>query len=78
MEIWELPYLDRISIAQNHGPLETMGAGMTKDKLVENIKELLKTDIDLDFLLILKKRDLERPVAYIRDRVDRIIQRETT
>ena len=64
--------LDRISIAQNPSQLETMGGGMTKDKLVEKIKELLKTDIDLDFLLILKKRDLERPVAYIRDRVDQV------
>jgi hypothetical protein len=54
-----------------------MGAGMTKDKLVEKIKELLKTDIDLDFLLELKKEELERLVACIRDRVDRIIQIET-
>ena len=50
---------------------------MTKDKLVEKIKELLKTDIDLDFLLELKKEELERLVACIRDRVDRIIQVET-
>ncbi len=27
---------------------------MTKEKLVEKIKELLKTDIDLDFLLMRK------------------------
>jgi len=51
---------------------------MTKEKLVEKIKELLNTDIDLDFLLILKKEELERLVACIRDRVDRIIQTETT
>ena len=50
---------------------------MTKEKLVENIKELLKTDNDLDFLLILEEEELERLVACIRDRVDRIIQRET-
>jgi len=31
---------------------------MTKDKLVEKIKERLKTDIDLDFLLELKKEEL--------------------
>jgi hypothetical protein len=43
---------------------------MTKEKLVEKIKELLKTDGDLNFLLILKKEDLERLVACIRDRVD--------
>ena len=51
---------------------------MTKDKLVEKIKELLNTDIDLDFLLELKEEEIERLVACIRDRVDRIIQRETT
>ena len=33
-------------------------------------RELLKTDGDLHFLLILKKEDLERLVACIRDRVD--------
>jgi hypothetical protein len=27
---------------------------MAKDKLVEKIKELLKTDIDLDFLLMIR------------------------
>ena len=51
---------------------------MTKDKMVEKIKELLKTDNDLDFLLELKEEELERLVACIRDRVDRIIQIETT
>ena len=50
---------------------------MTKDKLVEKIRELLKTDIDLNFLLILKEEEIERLVACIRDRVDRIIQIET-
>jgi hypothetical protein len=54
-----------------------MGAPMTKDKLVEKIKELLKTDNDLDFLLELKEEELEKLVACIRDRVDRIIQVET-
>ncbi len=43
---------------------------MTKEKLVEKIRELLKTDIDLDFLLELKKEELESLVACIRDRVD--------
>ncbi len=51
---------------------------MTKDKLVEKIREILRTDNRLDFLLELKKEELERLVACIRDRVDRIIQRETT
>ena len=47
---------------------------MTKDKLVEKIRGILKTDNDLGFLLELKKEELERLVACIRDRVDRIIQ----
>ncbi len=51
---------------------------MTKEKLVDKIKELLNTDNDLDFLLGLKNEEIERLVACIRDRVDRIIQRETT
>jgi hypothetical protein len=43
---------------------------MPKEKLVEKIKDLLKTDIDLNFLLILEEKELERLVACIRDRVD--------
>ena len=43
---------------------------MTKEKPVEKIRELLKTDIDLDFLLILEEEELERLVACIRDRID--------
>ncbi len=42
---------------------------MAKEKLVDKIKELLKTN-DLDFSLDLKKEELERLVACIRDRVD--------
>ena len=45
---------------------------MTKEKLVEKIKELLKADIYLNFLLILKEEELERLVACIRDRVDQV------
>jgi hypothetical protein len=45
---------------------------MTKEKLVEKIRELLKTDIDLYFLLILEEEELERLVACIRDRVDQV------
>ena len=45
---------------------------MTKEELVEKIKDLLKTDNDLDFLLGLKKEELERLVACIRDRVDKV------
>jgi hypothetical protein len=46
-------------------------AGMTKEKLVEKIKELLKTDNELNFLFELKEPELETLVACIRDRVDR-------
>ena len=45
---------------------------MTKDKLVEKSKEILKTDNNLDFLLEMKKEELERLVACIRDRVDQV------
>jgi hypothetical protein len=39
-------------------------------KLVRIIQELLRTDQDLDFLAGLKKEQLERLVACIRDRID--------
>ncbi len=42
---------------------------MTKEKLVKKIKELLKTDADLDFLLELKKSEIETLIACIRDRI---------
>ena len=45
---------------------------MTKEKLVEKIREILKADGDLNFLLILKKEELERLVACTRDRVDQV------
>ena len=45
---------------------------MTKDELVEKIEELLKTDINLNFLLRLKKEEVERLVACIRERVDQV------
>ncbi len=40
---------------------------MTKEKLVEKIKELLKADVDLGFLLELKKENLETLVACIHE-----------
>ena len=43
---------------------------MTKEKLVEKIKTLLKTDGDLCFLLVLEKKDLETLIACIRGRLD--------
>ena len=45
---------------------------MTKQELVKKIKEILKTGADLDFLLGLKKEDLESLIACIRDRADNI------
>ena len=45
---------------------------MTKNELVKKINELLKTDIDLNFLIILKKEEIERLGACIRERVDQV------
>jgi hypothetical protein len=42
---------------------------MTKEKLIETIQRLLKTDADLNFLLVLKKTELETLLACIRDEV---------
>ena len=43
---------------------------MTNEELVKKVKELLKTDADLDFLMVLKMKDLEKLVACIRGRLD--------
>jgi hypothetical protein len=43
---------------------------MTNEEMVKKIKELLKTDADLGFLLGLKRKDLEKLVACIRGRLD--------
>jgi hypothetical protein len=48
---------------------------MTNEELVRKIKELLKTDADLDFLLALKRKDMEKLVACIRQRVDQVRQK---
>jgi hypothetical protein len=48
-----------------------MDKDMNKEKLVRIIQELLVTDQDLSFLAELKKEQLERLVACIRDRIDR-------
>ena len=45
---------------------------MTKEKLMEIIKEILKTDIDLRFLLQLTETELETLVACIRDRIEQV------
>ena len=42
---------------------------MTKDQIVKKIKDLLKADVDLDFLLELKKAEIETLIACIRDRL---------
>jgi hypothetical protein len=43
---------------------------MEKTELLEIIKKLLKTDVDLNFLLNLTESDLEKLVVCIRDRCD--------
>ena len=43
---------------------------MTKEKLIEIVQGILNTDVDLSFLLQLKKSELETLVACIRDRVE--------
>ena len=48
---------------------------MTNDELVRKVEELLNTDADLDFLLVLKKRDLEKLVACIRGRLDQVSEK---
>jgi hypothetical protein len=45
---------------------------MTNEEMVKKIKELLDTDADLDFLMVLIKKDLEKLVACVRGRVDQV------
>jgi hypothetical protein len=45
---------------------------MTNEQLVKKVKELLNTDNDLSFLLVLKKKEHEMLVACIRARVDQV------
>jgi len=47
-------------------------ANITKEKLVEILRGLLKTEADIDFLLGLKKTEIETLVACIRDRVEEV------
>ncbi len=44
-------------------------SNMTKEKLIEIIKDLLSADANLDFLIRLDKAELETLAACIRDRV---------
>ena len=48
---------------------------MRKAELIKKIGEILKTDLDLNFLAILKKEELETLIACIRDRVDQVGER---
>ena len=43
---------------------------MTKEELIEKVRELLEMDDNLGFLLTLKQEELEKLVAFIRDRID--------
>jgi len=43
---------------------------MTKEKLIETIIRILKTDADFNFLSQLDEKDLETMLACIRDRVE--------
>ena len=45
---------------------------MNKTELLEIIKKLLKTEVDLDFLLSLPESDLETLMVCIRERVDQL------
>jgi hypothetical protein len=57
-------------LAIYHAMMKQNAEDITKEKLVLIIAELLKTDIDLGFLRELKKGDLEKLVASVRDRID--------
>ena len=43
---------------------------MTKEDLIERLQRLLKTDIDLSFILKLEEHDIEKLIASIRERVE--------
>ena len=43
---------------------------MKKEKLIEIIKEILQTDLDLSYLTVLKQEELENLIACIRYRID--------
>lgn len=47
---------------------------MTKEKLIEILKGILNTDMDLGFLEKLKENEIERLVACIRERVDAAVK----
>jgi DNA-binding Lrp family transcriptional regulator len=51
--------------------METKQGDMNKEKLVKIIQELLKTGDELDFLMELRREDLEKLCASIRDGIYR-------
>lgn len=42
---------------------------MTKEQMIKKLKELLKTDVDLEFLQKLAKEEIETLIACTRDRL---------
>jgi hypothetical protein len=46
------------------------GGSMGKDDLLKTLQTLLKTDASFNFLMALKKEDLEKLVVAVRDRVE--------
>ena len=46
------------------------GGSMGKDDLLKILQTLLKTDASFNFLMDLKKEDLEKLVVGVRDRVE--------
>ena len=63
----------------DEGRLEEIGSEwetqMTKEKIIEKIADILRTDFDLNFLMALKEKDLETLIACIRDRIDRVSEK---
>ncbi len=51
---------------------------MNKDKIPAIIKELLNTDLDLDFLFKLEKEELENLTACIRNRLEKKREEEAS
>lgn len=45
---------------------------MKKEEIIKKIGKILRTDLDLNFLAILKEEELETLIACIRDRVDQV------
>ena len=50
---------------------------MDKTELLEIIKKILKTDVDMDFLMNLPESDLEKLVVCIRERFDQLGKQAT-